>query len=288
MGNIIPREKIKHLEWTGEQDSQVKQDTKKELNTSDSYITNERILQGRSFSDDDLSQALENALVYGGNEGVVTMPELISARVKAEKDHFLWQNHFDVHTEEYIGIDHDGILGSSNRGLVLIVHGGGLLTPDQIREAYDKRLENGSAVLTQDEFNQLLRGENFEDREFPLYGIDEIQEGVSGLPHRFGVYMSFSEAQSTKSGYHDKTSFLANRLVIARNGGTQNLEAYFGEINGSEGSLGNWHIYSDKEINKPSGRLLFLGSGDYGLDGNVDLYYLGRFLGVAPEARAKK
>ena len=133
-----------------------------------------------------------------------------------------------------------------------------------------------------------MRGENFEDREFPLYGIDEIQEGVSGLPHRFEVYMSFSEAQSTKSGYHDKTSFLANRLVIARNGGTQNLEAYFGEINGSEGSLGNWHIYSDKEINKPSGRLLYLDSGNFGLNGYYGLYSGGRFLGVAPEARAKK
>ena len=121
-----------------------------------------------------------------------------------------------------------------------------------------------------------------------LYPYEDIEKGVSGLPHRFGIVMPYEKAKGTESGLQKQEKFLKNPLAIARNGGQENLEAYSEKAKSGE-DIGNWHVYGgDRDPSVPQGRLLFLGSDCCGLNGGISLEFYGRFVGVAPEARSAR
>ena len=101
--------------------------------------------------------------------------------------------------------------------------------------------------------------------------------------------MPYELAKETKSGYHKKKGFLENPLVIARNGGLENLEEYYEKAKDSDNDLGNWYNYDNsRDALVPHGRLLFLDNDHIGLSGNDNLDDYGRFVGVAPEARVSR
>jgi hypothetical protein len=255
------------------------------------------IKNGRTFSDSTkvgdkyvglpiaLKQALDFATVGGI---VVTMPELIASKIKAAKTHDFWKNWYSVQTEENIGLDKKGRFYDKDKPVLVIVNGGGILTPDRINKAYTDGLINGSAKYVGKEFDNLLDGKLPDNTSIQIYRFDEIKKGIKALPHKFGVVMPYSLAQGTSSGYHKKDSFINNPLVIARAGGIENLEKYYDLAKDNVGDLGNHHPYSGRDASVSSGRLLFLYDDCGGLDGDDGLSGIGRFVGVAPEAQRKK
>jgi len=100
-------------------------------------ISIEDILKGKTFYSEErdskgqcigVSVALREAINYAGENGiVVSMPELIAAKIKADKTHEFWQKGYDVQSEENIGIDKKGVFVKSGKPVLLVVHGGGLL-----------------------------------------------------------------------------------------------------------------------------------------------------------------
>jgi hypothetical protein len=262
--------------------------------TSQSIVNIDDILKGKTFFSEKkkdgyyigLAVALQEALDYVGANGyVATIPELIATKLKADKSHDFWQKWYAVHTEENIGIDTKGRFYSTNEPVLVVVNGGGILTPDRIMKAYDEGLISNSAKYEPQEFDDLLDGKLPDGSAIKLYHFDdEIKKGVSDLPHRFGVVMPYSMAQGTKSGYHQKKDFMENPLVIARAGGIENLEPYYEMAKASDGDLGCYHPFSGRDAGTPQGRVLFLNGGYDGLGGYGYLNNGGRFVGVAPEA----
>ena len=252
---------------------------------SQSLISIDDILKGKSFHDADMPTALQQALDFAGPSGyVATMPELIAAKVKADKSHNFWQNWHTVHTEENIGIDSKGRFYTANEPVLILVNGGGILTPTRIKQAYEKGLISGSAKYKPEEFDNLLDGKLPDGTSIELYNFEDIKKGVSNLPHKFGVVMPYSMAQNTESGYHQKEEFMANPLVIARAGGVENLESYYEKAKHSDGDLGCYHPFDGRDASVSQGRVLFLDYGYYGLYGRGDLDDIGGwFVGVVAE-----
>ncbi|GEM_PF-2944605 len=234
--------------------------------------------------------ALQEALDYATPEGiVVTMPELIAAKIKADKKHDFWTNWHTVYTEENIGIDKKGLFYKKGEPIVVIVNGGGILTPARIRQAYAGGLIDHSAQYTNTEFDPLLEGHLPDGSNIKLYKLEDVQKGLGVLPHRFGVVLPYKTASKTISGF--QKNIPTNPLALARAASLENLEAYYTLAKDSKDQLGNWHVYGrDRDPQQPQGRVLYLGGIDCnGLYGNFNLDNYGRVLGVAPEAhRAKK
>jgi hypothetical protein len=297
---LIPRDKIKHLEWNPENGTPTPPVVTPPNTTSTqaSRYSLDDILKGKTFYNADKNSAgnyigvaiaLQQALDYATPEGIVaTMPELIAAKIKAESTHDLWKKWYGAHTEENIGLDTQGKYVPQGQGILITIHGGGLLTPERIQQAYTAGVIDGSAKYTNEEFSGLLEGK-INNEDMPLFLIDDIKKGITDMPRRYGVVLPLATIQSSKSGYHTKEEFLNNDLVIARAGGTQHLDAYFEKAKRtSDNMIGNWHAFNGRDPSVPQGRLLFLDNGYTGLYGNVSLNDDGRFVGVAPEAPSAK
>jgi len=235
-----------------------------------------------------LDVAFGQALDYVNSDGiVVTMPELIAAKIKADSSHHFWQNFYCLHTEENIGIDKKGNFYSKNEPVLVIVNGGGILTPNRIRQAYNEGLINNSASYRNAEFDGLLEGRLPNGDSIHLYRFEEIKKGVSNLPHRFGVVMPYKMAQETKPGYHNKNAFIDNPLVIARVAAMKHLEPYYERAKDPDKDIGNYHPFKGREPYPPQGRLLFLNAYNYlDIHESYGLHYYGYFVGVAPETRS--
>jgi hypothetical protein len=289
MTRIIPRELIKHLEWTPGQTppAQPKVNPIPAVNpVQSSLFSIDDIMNGKTFYDGSMPNALRQAIEYAGTSGIVAnMPEFVAAKAKAEKNHAFWQNWYTALTEENIGIDKKGSFYNRGDSVLVVMHGGGILTPDRIKQAYDEGLISNSAKYRDEEFDALLEGRLLDGKNFPLYRLEEIKDGKSRLPHQFGVVMPYSLAQGTKSGYHQKKPFLENPLVLARTAGSHDsLEAFYEKAKASDGDLGNYHPFSGRDATVPQGRVLFVDGNFLGLRGDIYLNYDGRFVGVAPEA----
>jgi len=297
MEKIIPRNLIKHLEWTPGQALPQPAPVSASSPAIKRFSIDD-ILKGQPFysnqKDGDnwvgLPIALREALKYAGSDGIIaTMPELIAAKLKTDKNHDFWKQWYTVHTEENIGIDTKGRFYTPNEPVLVVVNGGGILTPDRIELAYAEGLINNSAKYRQEEFDKILDGALPNGDTLALYRLEEIKAGVSNLPHRFGVVMPYAVAQGTPSGYHSKEVFMENPLVIARAGGVEHLDAFFEKAKDTnDDTLGNHHPFAGRDASQPQGRVLFLGNNCYGLDGNFNLNNDGRFVGVAPEAHGAK
>ncbi len=265
--------------------------------TPQGLISIDDILKGQTFYSEKkkggnyigLSVALQEALDFARPNGyVATMPELIAAKLKAEKSHDFWQKWYTVHTEENIGVDSKGRFYTANEPVLVVVNGGGILTPKRIMKAYEDGLINNSAKYNIQEFDDLLDGKLPSGESLDLFRFEEIRDRVSSLPHRFGVVMPYSVAQSTKSGYHQKKGFIENPLAIARAGGVENLESYYEMAKASDNDLGCYHPFSGRDALVPQGRVLFLDYSYDGLYGNVNLISNSRFVGVAAEPRGAR
>ncbi len=223
----------------------------------------------------------------GSDVVVATMPYLVAGKAKADKSNYLWQKWFTALSEENAGIDKNGKLVGRDQPVVLTLHGGGILTPQRINQAYIEGLTpQNTAKFTDEEFDNLLNGVLPSGESINLYTVDDVRQGRIPDPFgRYAVWMPAETAKAKPSGYHAKSDFMNNELVIARAGTLDHLDAYFEKAqHSSNHNLGNWHRCGKIDFRQPQGRVLFVDDDYYGLSGNDGLDHDGRFVGVAPEA----
>ena len=290
MTRIIPPELIKHLEWKPGQELPEQPQPEPTIPTVQhtSKYNIDDVIKGKTFYDSKLPVALRQALEHAGPEGIVaTMPELIAAKLKADKKHDFWKQWYTVHTEENIGLDRKGRFYKRDTSVLVVVNGGGILTPDRIEKAYEEGLVNGSAKYSDKEFDSLLEGRLPDGNTINIYTLDDIKKGLPEVSHKSGFIIPYELAQKTKDGYHKKKDFMANPLAIIRSGDMENLEAYFDKAKDSDEEVGNHHPFSGRDASQPQGRVLFL-DYDGGLIGDDSLDRYGRFVGVAPEAHSAR
>lgn len=213
---------------------------------------------GKVFYDHDLPTALEHAKEYAGEDGhVATLPEIGQARSIAPKGSFVWTNWFSTASGEYKGRSKQG------NAVYVVAHGVGPFTePGRIRQGYEEGLLDGAGKITQD----------------GLYAL--LEQAGNGQV----TVLDFDKVKKLKSGVITVDSARDNPLVRARLG--EHTEAYLNklkEVYGNE--VGNWHDCASVDLDAPSGRVLFAGDG-CGLDGDLNLDYSGRFVGVRAEGAA--
>ena len=123
-----------------------------------------------------------------------------------------------------------------------------------------------------------------------LYTVDDVKNGMVPDPFgRYAVWMPGETAHSNSSGYHSKSEFMSNELVIARAGTLEHLDKYFEKAqHSSNHDLANLHRFGEIDFRQPQGRVLFVNGNYIGLNGDNDLYNNGRFVMVAPEAPSAK
>lgn len=236
-----------------------------------------------SFYDKRQSVALRSAQEHAGAEGyVVTLPELLQARIRTDRRHLVWREVYTTLSEEYVGPGPDGC------PVVMVLHGGGLLTPERMERAYtDGLTETHASRLDDDEWADLLEGRMPDGTLIPMFGYGDFAAYVGELPRRYGILLGFEDAKGTHSGMHKREEFLANPLAVARSGGKERAAAYFDRAQ-SCGKLACWYPFGKIDPAKAQGRALFAFGGRLygydGLDGDSALDGYGRFLAVRPDA----
>ncbi|MDD3175265.1 MAG: hypothetical protein PHU51_02200 [Candidatus Nanoarchaeia archaeon] len=226
--------------------------------------------------------ALEEAYTQLGDEGIIaSMPYLIAGKAESEKDNYLWQDWFTALSEENVGIDTKGNFVKKGKPVVITVHGGGILTPERIFQAYgDGLTSQNSAKYTNEEFEQLLNGK-INGESIEIYSIDDVMKGNIKNPFgKYAIVLDFDVAKNTKSDYFDKKDFMKNPLVLARAGTLEYLDVYFEKAKHSDGTVGNSHRLNDIDPKQPQGRVLYLNIDYNWLDGSISLDNDGRFVGV--------
>ncbi|MBL7147777.1 MAG: hypothetical protein ISS82_03045 [Nanoarchaeota archaeon] len=249
-----------------------------------SVILNQKYIIGEEFYNSNIPTALRNALKDSKNGGfVASMPQLIHGKVIAPKDNDIWKKWYTAFSEE------DLVITPQGGKYIVDIHGGGILMPDRINQALEEEngLINGAARFSDDENKSLVNlinnGELSDGTEIPVYTVKDIREGISDLPKRFVYVVDFNNVG--KSDYLNKKEFMKSDLVIARIGSVSEVESYFDKAIRFDKKVGNWHRFKNIGSDVPQGRLLYLNYGNYGPLGYNDLYYDGRFVGVAPEVQ---
>ena len=126
----IPRELLQELEWKPGMEV-PKREPPTQVALCPTYDIDD-LLRGEPFEGRNLAAALRKAQDYANDDGfVLTMPELLQAKIAAGSDHQYWQEGNYVLTDEYVGPGPDG------NPVVVVLHGGGLLIPKRIERAYE-------------------------------------------------------------------------------------------------------------------------------------------------------
>jgi hypothetical protein len=241
-------------------------------------ICSEVEFEGKKFYNEKSFVAFEKAIEYAGEKGrVLSLPELIKWRINSDFDSESWINWYTANSEENIGKT------PQENSAVLIIHGGGILTPKRIENAINDGLINSAAQYTQKEFSDALEGKMPDNSEIPIYSLEEFKKNNSqNLPIRYGIVMDLKNANSLKSGIYPIDTLRNNDLVIARCGGEETANNYLDKLI-YEGytKIGNWHRFENVNTEKPSGLLLFLGGLiGYDFGGGFNLCNFARFVVV--------
>ena len=220
--------------------------------------------------------SLEKCLSWAGdNNGIVaTLPYLIAGLSVAQADNYLRQRWHTAYSEEFSGVDTEGVY-SKGKPIVIVQHVIQTLLPDRIRKAYSEGLivQNG-AKLSPEEWKNVLNANN------PIYTVEDVKKGKVKNPFgNYRVVLDFETAKATSLGYQDKNTFTNNKLVIARAGTLDHLEAYFDNIQ-SGNTVGNWHKFGEMDPRLSQGRVMFVNYNNNGLVGDIELDGNARFVGV--------
>src|SRR3989344_3539374 len=220
--------------------------------------------------------SLEKCLAWTSkNNGIVaTMPLLIAGLSKAKPNNYLRQRFHTAYSEEFSGIDTEGVY-SKGKPIVVVQHGIKLLLPDRIRKAYHEGLTpHNGAKLTPDEWKNVLNANT------PLYTVQDVKKGKVKNPfENYRIVLGFDKAKATSSGCQDKNTFTNNDLVLARAGTLEYLEAYFDNIKSGD-TVGNWHKFGEIDLRVSQGRVVFVDGSYNGLNGYYYLNNFARFVGV--------
>lgn len=224
------------------------------------------------------------------NKGVVaTLPYLIAGLSIADPNNYLRLNSHTAFSEEYVGIDTKGEFVNPGEPVVVVVHGGGILNSNRIKQAYAEGLtDTGAAKLSNDEFDCLLAGILPLGEKIELYTVDDVKEGKVMNPFgRYGVVLDFDKTGF--SGRHIKDAFVNNHLVIARAGTLKYLDKYFENIKCRDKfvGVGNLHRFHKVNPSQAQGNVLRVIENCNGLNGSTSLGYDARFVGVVHQTQKK-
>ncbi len=232
--------------------------------------------------DDTLREAYKKVM-FGGV--IATLPYLIAGQAMADKSSYLWRPFIIGLSEENAGIDMNGRLLSRGRPVVVIVHGGGILTPERISNAYRDLTGEGAARYTDEEFDNLLQGHLPSGDWIDLYSVDDVRRGLSNPFGRYAVWLPGEAAKAAPLGGFSKANFMSNELVIARAGTIKYLDAFFENAKNPANLLENTHYYNSIYFEQPQGRLLSLVQGrfDQGINGQQSLDVMSSRFIIVPE-----
>lgn len=188
---------------------------------------------------DEIAQSLEDAQTHAKNGGLVaSMPHLINSKsiLRVEDNSIdnreyvqsnpLWRGGSAVSiSEEHVGIDKKGILVNKGEPVVIVVHGGGLLTAKTIRDEFSIRRRvcegNGKNKYSSaysykhNLFEDLTQGK-VNDKDIKLYSYEDIIQGKNKDPYgNYGIWLNcYNAAESYE------------QLLTARIGGLDYYEAF--------------------------------------------------------------
>lgn len=296
MALIIPRDLIQHLVWVPGQPSPVLPvpPTPIPPAVGGAFSIDDLVNRGTPFYSEQKDAtgsyyvgvpiSLQQAVAHAGADGIVaSLPYLVAGKAVADKSNYLWQTWLTALTEEDVGIDKKGTFVSKGKPVLVVLHGGGILTHTRITQAYTEGLTpQHAAKFTETEFDNLLKGIIPGGESISLYTLEDAQN--KRIPHpfgRYGVVMDFETAKATASGLHPKSNFMSNPLVLARLGTLDHAEPYFDKAKNSDDKVGSYHLFGSIDHRQAQGRVLFLYNNYDGLGGDFDLGNLGRFVGVS-------
>jgi hypothetical protein len=299
---VIPRELLKHLEWTPGQEIPTPPQPPLFVPSHSGYSIDDLVQRGKPFYSTELDSArnnigvavsLQQAIEYATMDGVVAnMPFLVAGKAASDTNNYLWKNWFTALSEEDIGIDKEGLFVGRGKPVIMVVHGGGILTKERIIRAYAAGLTGQKAAKLDEgsEFDNLLRGILPNGESIQVYGVEDVKSGRIADPFgRYAVAVDFETAKRVTSGYLGKTDFMENQLVWARIGTLDHSESYFDKAQHTTNhNVGNWHRFAEIDPAVAQGRVLFVDDDYCGLSGYDSLSHDGRFVGVAPEAHREK
>jgi hypothetical protein len=179
-----------------------------------------------------LPDGLEEAMNYAGPNGVVaSLPYLIAGKSVSAEDGYLMESWNSALSEEHIGTDRKGRFVKAGSPVTIVVHGGGILTPDRIRDALaDSFVETLAPFKTSKEFDDLLEG-RISDGIIPIYSVDDVYNGR--IPNPFGRYAVFVDPTHVDPDVrfiNNKEHFMKDPLVLARAGTEEYLQGYFDKV----------------------------------------------------------
>ena len=273
-----------------------------------SVIAKDLEMQSRIIFEPHIPTALRHAIELAGEDGfIASLPELLDARVQAGYDDILWNTWFTSTTEENVLTTPQG-----NR-VVVVVHGGGIFgSPDRFERSLNADLHRDNpegltgqtaAKITEREARELLNGRLPGGKEIPVYSFDELKNGVSDLPRRFGVILDYEQARQSKRGFEEFEILKDDPNMIARAGGVEANIAYLDKFRDRNDTqlMGNWHPYNRIDPDQPQTRIVFLagnkrgigsegkneGKGwgydaEYGIGGDASMVGMARYLAVTP------
>ena len=220
-----------------------------------------------------LDEALAAAERIAGRDGyIMTLPQLIDARLAASSDDYIWQYWFTGLSEEDHGMDKQG------NKIYAVSHGKGPLTKSRRMKAVidsHERLPYGYARLSDRELAQVLKN------AIPL---EEIKGKGQKLSESYTLVGKVDKMRINPSGMVSLDDLRVDDRFLMAVGSEERrdtlLDKIKNEFHGQK--YGNWHRIGDVDYAIPQGRLLFLGGYDgSGLIGNINVDYYGRFLGVS-------
>ena len=185
------------------------------------------VIDCTAVSRDKIANALKASIELAGTYGrVLTLPELVALKSKDNSTpvHKDW---YAGYSEECIGVDVEGRHYPANTFVMMVIHGGGMHTPEYIERALKLRLTDGSAMVTTDRFDSLLQGRIPGGDSINLLTLDEVKKSGSMPYHRYAIMFPYDAIEKSKSGRLSLSEFVEHPLVIARAGGQDNLEKYW-------------------------------------------------------------
>lgn len=212
-------------------------------------------LCGESFYDLDFLTAFKNAKTFAGKNGVVaSLPDLINGRILAPENNELWQNWYHANSEENV------CKTMSGNKVVIIVHGGGIWTPEKIeKNRTDEQISPNKRFISDYESAQLLTGKFDSGIDIPVFSYSDFKK-QNILPKQYAIVIDFNGVKKTYSGYQDAKKLECNHLFIARVGGIDRAHSYLKKARElyKTSQLGNWHLYNSVDTEQAQGGLLFL------------------------------
>ncbi len=286
----IPEELIKHLEWTPGSELPTVLPGPSPDDSIDALIRRARIF----FSDkrDDslpslpvgVADALEKAVLTMPNGTIASLPYLVAGKAKAGMRSYLWRKEeLTALSEEDYGIDRRGKILYRGQRIVIVIHGGGILTHESIRQEYRAGQNEFFAKLSDEEFDGLLDGILPSGEKIRLYSTDDIRGGIPNPFGRFAVWLPYEIAIEGSENLAEE-DFIKNDLVVARAGTLEYLGDYFRKAMVKkhfwerERRLRNMH-YVSLDLAQPRGSLLHVWDDSRGFS-HKRLRGPGTFVGV--------